>query len=459
MQQTLLRYILSIHTFGKKKEENKVLRKKSVFHLFFKMYKRKSKHDVEMEVNFFRSKLKDELDQRLEITLKENCFLMDGKIFMTCIHCGESKERTTEHFHLTNGGRNFLTCRAGYEALNNSQQKPCKICYRKISKDYHNTRDGFIQPLISHYKEDGLTTKWFWEKFKEQKGCGPISGKQLQFVPNGVNCVGIHKYDNDKNHTQDNCFLEVQELNVCQHEAIPCLFCAWKQLFNCLLNQRMFPEQQDNVKHLEYVRSQYFITAGDIGIINARKNHAFYARQKRLRYFPTILRGAIQDHIKADLKRKRFKFPSNISRKKYLKIVYDNSIQQLEKQSWKCGYTNVNLTIENFWTRFSFERINNDLPHFTQLGELTNIVFVCRLLNVQRQLSKEKITDYLLYQNLLPIPDYVRVSIDANSSFDQVSSKLWTQREIDLLEFTSLKKNNTLSCDYCFLKNQIKNLS
>jgi hypothetical protein len=138
--------------------------------------------------------------------------------------------------------------------------------------------------------------------------------------------------------------------------------------------------------------------------------------------------------------------------------VFNNSIQQFEKQSWKCGYSNVNLTIENFWTRFSFERINDDLPHFTQLGELTNIVFICRLLNTYKKLSQEKIMDMFLHQNLIFVPDHIRFFIDPNSSLDQVAPKVWTQREIDLFEFTSFNfTNNTLDCDYCFLKKQITN--
>ena len=62
-----------------------------------------------------------------------------------------------------------------------------------------------------------------------------------------------------------------------------------------------------------------------------------------------------------------------------------------------------------------------------------------------------------LRQNLIPVPDYIRLQIDPNSSIDWVATKVWTQREIDLLEFVCFKPNNTLSCDYCFLKNQMQN--
>jgi hypothetical protein len=418
------------------------------------MTKRKRVADIEVEVAMFRSKLQDELDQGLKPTLKENCYLIDRKILMRCVKCQELKERTTEFFFAANG-KNFLDCRAGYEQLHNSMGRPCIVCMARLFEQIYTCEDGYIKILISRYRNDGLTLKWFYETLKQQQYIGPISGKVLQLVPTTINSVGMHKHNNDKEHTPDNCFLEIQELNVQQHEAIPCLFCAWKQLFNSILDQHVFPEKLDNSKHLEYVRSQYFVTPKNINIIVSKVNPLFYDQQRLERHFPSILRNAVQNHIKHDIRANRFQFPRNIPRKEFLQIVYDNSIKQLEKQLWKCGYTNIDLTILNTWTRFSFERIDDDLPHFTQTGELTNIVFICRLLNTSKKLSQEKITNMFLHQNLIFVPDYIRLQIEPKSSLDWVAPKLWSQREIDLLEFVCFKPNNTLSCDYCFLKNQM----
>jgi hypothetical protein len=427
------------------------------YFLFSKMRKRKNESQIEMQVALFRSKVKDELDQRLEITLKPNCYRIDGKIFMMCVVCKEVKERTTENFYPDYNGKNFETSRAGHECLKNSPLKPCIRCQAMQNCEFYRNQDGFVYRLVAQHKSTGLTIEWFYEILNQQHDVGPISGQKLQLVPSALNSVGIHAHDNDKEHTPDNCFLEIQSLNVPQHEAIPCLFCAWKQLYNCILHQYMFPKEQDNSKHLEYVRSQYFVSVIDLNITGYGANPQFYEQQRRRRHFPSILRSAIQNHINHDIKKKRFELPRNIPRKEYLKIVYDNSIQQLEKQSWRCAYSNVNLTIANIWTRFSFVRIDDDLPHFTQLGELTNIVFICRSLNTPKKLSKEIIMDMLLHQNLLPIPEYIRLQINPNSSKDWVAPKVWTQREIDLFEFISSDfTNNTLSCDYCFLKNQIK---
>jgi hypothetical protein len=418
---------------------------------------RQRDYEIEMEIALFRSKLKDELDQGLKPILKPSCHLIDGKILMRCVVCGILKERTTEHFYRSHDGENFESCRAGYECLHNSILSPCVPCKAIHKFQFRETEEGFVYDLVRLYNTTGLTIDWFYETLKQQQGRGPISGKVLQLKPTAINSAGIHKYDNDLEHTPDNCFLEIQELNVCQHEAIPCLFCSWKQLFNCVLNQHMFPENQENSKYLEYVKSQYFVKPKDIGIIRSKSNITLYNQECNYRLFPHILRKAIQYHIKDDIKVKRFKLPQDIPRKEYLQMVFDNSIKQLEKQSWKCAYTKVNLTIANLWTRFSFERINDDESHFTQTGELTNIVFICRLLNTPKKLSHEKIANMFLHQNLIPVPDFIRTKIYPNSSLDQVAHKVWTQREIDLCEFTSSDfTNDTLSCDYCFLKNKIK---
>jgi hypothetical protein len=409
-----------------------------------------------MEVCFFRSKLQDEIDQGLDITLKPDCYLIDAKIFMKCVKCGKIKERTTENFYALQSRKNFQTSRAGHENLNNSQSTPCIPCTSIRIFESRKNEEVFVYDLLNRYCKTGLNLEWFYETLKLQQGVGTISGQQLKLVPTEINPVGIHAYDNDKYHTPDNCFLEVQNINVSQHEAIPCLFCSWKELYNSILDQYIFPEKQNNLKHLEYVRSQYFVTPKDIGIVKSKLGHIHYKQQVRRFHFTTILRNSIYGHIRRDIEVKRFELPTNITRLKFIDIVYGKSIQQLEKQLWKCAYTNVNLTIENLWTRISFERIDDDLPHFTQLGELTNIVFICRLLNSAKKLSKEIIMDYFLHQNLISVPNYIRLQINPNSSLDWVSPKVWTQREIDLLEFTSLKTNNTLSCDYCFLKDQIK---
>jgi hypothetical protein len=148
----------------------------------------------------------------LQIILKPGCFLIDGKIFMKCSKCEELKERTAENFIPNSDIQNFLTCRAGFESVRNL----CKPCFVGLAKMSRKTKEGFVRSLLTSYIKDGLSIKWFWEKLKKQHGCGPISGKTLKLSYDEINCVGIHAYDNDKSHTDENCFLEIQEFNVPQ---------------------------------------------------------------------------------------------------------------------------------------------------------------------------------------------------------------------------------------------------
>jgi hypothetical protein len=252
------------------------------------MRKRKRDYEKEMEIAFFRSKLQDEIDRNLEIILKPNCYLIDRKIFMRCVGCGQLKERTTQNFYSNHGGKNFKTCRAGYEDLNNSYLRPCIPCTTIHSFEVYQDTDVFVNMLLKQYTKTGLSIEWFYETLKQQQYVGLISGKILRLVPSDINSVGIHKHDNNKEHTPDNCFLEVQELNVCQHQAIPCLFCSWKQLFNFILHQHLFPENQDNSQHVEYMRSQYFVTVKDINIVRSNVNVLVYYKQIRDHHFPII---------------------------------------------------------------------------------------------------------------------------------------------------------------------------
>lgn len=63
------------------------------------------------------------------------------------------------------------------------------------------------------------------------------------------------------------------------------------------------------------------------------------------------------------------------------------------------------------WTRFSFERLNNDLPHFNENAELPNCVFICRLFNSAHQLSKRMSLEYLLTQKLVVMSPNARKNV------------------------------------------------
>jgi hypothetical protein len=92
------------------------------------------------------------------------------------------------------------------------------------------------------------------------------------------------------------------------------------------------------------------------------------------------------------------------ARKHIIKTVIDNFFKKLQEQNYRCAYSLVPLTIVPSFARFSFERINNAMPHFTLEGELTNIVLTCRLFNSRRQMSRAKLLAYYLTQELVYVP-------------------------------------------------------
>jgi hypothetical protein len=426
-------------------------KKLGIFQKKMKMKRR----NIEMEVDLFRSKIQDALDQGITIHVKPNCELIGNKLFMKCIRCNQLKERTTEHFHQRNKGKNFLTSLAGDEHLENSSTKPCIQCVREVSQELHSFEGVHVFSLVSHYRQDGITEEWMWETLKTQRNVGPISGQILKFGTSEKRVVGIHKYDNSKEHIPSNCFLEFQDMNVSQHKAIPCLFCAWKDLYTRLLDQFVNP-YIDNSQHLLDMRLQYKMTIKDLGILYNKHNRQMYELQVQNRVFPRILRHAIQYHISEDIVKKRFKLPTNISRTQFVDIVFKNSLNLLDEQSWKCAYSHVNMTIENIWTRFSFERINDKISHFTESGKVSNIVFICRLLNTSEKLSRMKLLDNLLHQNLVEIPNTIRMQINPNSSENWVAPLIWNQQEIDLLEFTPyVISKDSLLCNKCQLFNNV----
>ncbi len=369
-----------------------------------------------MQIILFRRKVKTLLNKGLLPKLKLNCKLENGQIFLLCIVCNEFKERTPEYFSPCIQAKYMLTCDAGQKVLNST----CRKCLSIHGKYMHDSGEGFIYRLTSAYWKDGFRPKEFKQKLINQNGRGLITGVMLK-LEGGENVVGIHRFSNKEDHFPDNVFLECQELNVSQHHAISSLFEAWKELYYHLITNFSNQYVEDNTE-LNNVRTQYNTTPKQSGIttgIEHDKNK--YRKMCREQHFPSILRQAIGDHIRNDIKTSRFVLPANVSIKSFAKVVFEKSIKKFELQRGRCAYSNVSLTIKNCWQRISFERVDNNLPHFTFDGELTNIVFVCRLFNGSRkQMSTEKILTYFLHQKLVPVPDSVR--LQAQKKLDNFQS-------------------------------------
>jgi hypothetical protein len=366
----------------------------------------RKKRNIEEDVKNMMTKLHNWINDDKPLNLKENCIFEDGMIKMNCIICNELKPRTTEYFDACHGGENFETCEPGHETLQNSIGHPCKTCRAELKQKRTATKNGFIYQLVQNYPQ--LSVEWFLETLKKQNGRGLITNMELTLSTHSKNAVGIHRHNNDLEHVPENCFLEVQELNIQQQEAIPDLFEAWKELFTLMI--RNF-KQDDGIDYLKLFRDQYNVTRKKLGIIYDKNNEKNYNKAAYAQHLKTILCSKIRTHIQKDIKR-GFKFPPNCSLSQFVQLVYPNVILQMEKQKARCGYTDIGLTIENVWTRFSLERINNDHFHFTETGKLPNCIFICRMFNVAKQLSRTMILEYFLQQILVHVPDEIREKVE-----------------------------------------------
>ncbi len=361
---------------------------------------------LNLEEALFRAKLEvailTAIITKKPITLKSNCRFQKGLNFMKCCKCGIWKERTTRFFHPhSKGAKQFPSCDAGYERLNNS----CRTCSQER---YHARRQlpkSFITNLIRQYKKDGLTVKWFDATFAAQNGRGLITNAPMELVSNGTNSVGIHRLNNKEEHVPNNCFLELQNLNVSQHSAIPSLQEAWKEVFTFLVKQ--FQEPDDQIAHTAFMNEQLHMSGPDLGFSTTDLSSKEYSRKVRNYHLPTILRIAIRYHTKADIRDYSFQHIFENQTQLY-QMTYKYAVKQLQVQNWKCYYTGIPLTIDNLWTRISFERQHNSPWHFTPSGELGRTVFICRLFNSARQLSRLKILQYLLTQIMVEVPSDVR---------------------------------------------------
>jgi len=362
------------------------------------MTKRKSPvlRNVEKDVQIIRTKLREHVESGQDLVLKKGCIYENGKIMMTCVMCKENKERTTEFFYPVNHCNTFLTSQPGHEVLQNSAHKPCRSCYTTMNIVRRCTRSGFIVNILMPYND--LTEEWLEEMLKKQNGKGLITNTMMNLTTHGQNCVGIHRYDNSLGHIPSNCFLEVQELNVQQGLVITSLFKAWTLVFNHF--NTVLGGTEDTIDHLELFRKQYDLTPSQLGIPNGLNNKDYKHHCSRL-HFKTIFRHRIRAHIKEDIKKNRFQWPADIDKTRFISTVYQNAIITLESQHECCKYTQIGLTHLRSWNQFSFERINNKLPHFTLNGKLENCVFICRLFNAVRQLSTTAILEYFLEQTLV----------------------------------------------------------
>jgi hypothetical protein len=226
---------------------------------------------------------------------------------------------------------------------------------------------------------------------------------ELQLIASSDNRLSIHKYDNvgkKHPHRPDNVFLDVYELNVPQHEAIPSLFSAYKALWIHFKSGYLSAFNDYDARVRDF-RSAIVKTPADLGLT---QDDSQYKKLKHDTHLQSVIRRRIRCCWESDLKKGKFGLEKMDAQalKRFLNKVFINVWNQLERQRFVCGYTGVPLSIGPAFNQISIEKIDRERAHFDLDGSISNCVIICRLLNTSGGLSPIKLWDYCLHQAEMP---------------------------------------------------------
>ena len=339
--------------------------------------------------------------------LKSGCKWNGDGIYMKCVGCNEDKPRTTLFFTPDNKASNFLSCDAGYESLLNNNTLSCLICSAKKCSDYCKTRDGFIRSLLIKYP--AITRAIYEAAILVIEGKCPLTGHQMPETSNAEFAVGIHNLNND-DPSHSTFFLACQEANCSQHDAIPCLFEAWTSLITNMLFDE--PVEVRIARVVEF-KKNYKQTPQENGVTAPHSTKEYNKQMKEL-HLPLIISDMVAAHVQGDLRIQLLPAMSTANRRKLKKKVQLPLFNKLIAQAASCKYGNVPLSIKNAWNRFSMERLDNSKPHFTPDGDISNIVFICRMINTRSTgWNRKKLLETVLTQPLVPVTDANRAIVSA----------------------------------------------
>jgi hypothetical protein len=346
------------------------------------------------------------------LKLKRKCRPVNGGfIEMQCVGCNEWKERTTENFTKDHGGKIFETCAPGHETLRNSAGYPCNTCFATMSSIKRVTPEGYVAGLCHNYPSHINSTS-FMEKYNGFGGISPWGGVKMVLKPNAENRASIHNLDNT-DETHKNWTIDLWEFNVQQDgDAIPCIETAYTDVYTKMNEIFASPTADDaatTAAHLEKFTTNLKSTPKQNGVTpSSMTDKKLYNHQMKKMHLRTIICRAITNHYHEDVFiAKRMKPVADP--KKFKKDLVEKVLALILKQLGKCHYSHIPLTIENLYTRFSLERLDNNKAHFNADGTIPDTtVVVCRLFNVAAQMSRKKLLNYYLNQKLVAVPAEAR---------------------------------------------------
>lgn len=256
----------------------------------------------------------------------------------------------------------------------------------------------YAKRLLSNYENLGLS--WL----TSQKRIGVHSNMKLSFEGNSNWRASVHNLDpTTKTHTPSNCILEIFEMNVQQHTAIPDLFAAYRALWRAMAT----PVDPSRVASNVFRFKNNFARSPKLNGCLEKPGSQAYFDWLRAHHLKHIIRKSICRHLAKDEVLGGSNWYNTPTKRQ--ELVHACVSKLCDKQKTLCFYSGCLMSFRNDWTRFSFERIDNKKPHFLPGNDLSNVVFVCRILNSSAGWNRKKLLTVLLSQKEVRLGAGVRL--------------------------------------------------
>ena len=387
-----------------------------------------------------RKELSDQLKEKWRKHAEQNHYPFVVFI-MTCVVCGQSKERTPEFYYIDNGLPQLFRRPCGKEGLCNSLRHPCIDCYNKMKRENCKSKDGFMTLVLK-------TIKQRHEKYvKEKKVADGIFNvdintiHQLLSSQNGrcaktgivmtLGCfkdfsMSVDRIDNSIGYIKNNIQLVCREANVqgsdrtCGQTSQEDYINVYRNLINFLCHDTLAPSNKEAFeKNLRQTPRQNGVTA------DSKTNNSLYYQQSSDLHLLHILKQ----------KRAHACAQDRLAKRAGAKMTLEMQLAILRKHDFRCYYSKIplELSIQSKY-RFSFERLDTTKSH----GEPGYCVPVVRFLNCidlsggkrakdnigekGKGFSTSKLIRMILETNLIQITDSERATLEAYLWFLELES-------------------------------------
>ena len=274
----------------------------------------------------------------------------DYYIFMKCVCCNQMQVRTPLMFEICSEDEQQNSALPGLELLLNTESRPCRRCGRKY------TDAEYLPLLLRSYPL--LSKEWAISEMNNCNNKCYITGLTIRFQPGSASInakVNKGVKNSKESHTPENSELVHWYTNIRQGTAITIIKQAWKYLSlmvkDDISNADTFKNENQNMVLRQMIQNSI---AHDV-------RRGFVQKTYYENLNETDMQGVRKENI--------------------IGKIYDEMNELLiEQQKGKCARSGLNMTIFNGATRFSIDRIDNDLPHFTV--DTQNNVYIgnCRII-------------------------------------------------------------------------------